>query len=695
MKGFTFAKRNKGFTMVELLCSVAILSTITAAVSTALVVTARNYDRGTNEVRMQQEAQFTANRIEGLIIDSLAQVDFDDATDTLTVINPEGEYMIALTGGQLIFSEKRTDPDGTVTMESEVLVDKVTAFKADVSEFASNHTVKLDLGLSSKSSEYKGSYQITSRNGANLKAKTISAMIVAPSEITLEPNQEYTFGYTVLGITNQKVDKDLVSVSDSTTTASTDTTNKTVTLKIGKDEVGNGSGIFLLKLSTDEKAEGTSDPLATKQITVKIRRVEDVAIKADPAGSVLNTSQKVSLKATVDGTNLKKVPGADYDSDYKTPYNVSWTPHLFVSDASGWIAADEKLAEYFESQELPDKHTYEFKLKKAPTQKMKLVVTATATHPDTANKCGIPYGDVKKEISFEYEDPFIVFTSPFKRGDELIWTTRAGFSTDAYRDRYANGHSAMFQWMFRYRVRNADGTYGAWANYRKAGEHGSAEKINAWETILFAPDEKYEIQFIGTVISNDGSKKLLWPIDQEVLDGLRQRDPAWSAGWDSAEPITPASEYGTMYYLNESTLQFTQEMNPYNPYEKDYGIPANSPTVGSEASPIELSTGESISLVATSDDINSTLLRFEPIVEKKVGDSWVVSSANGFGLQTDRGIKIDNIQPHCQGLYRITLKLRENSFKDGHNVDIEYPNYNSIITDEFKFEDNVAYFKLN
>ena len=68
-------KDKRGLTLIELVCAIAILSIITLTISGAVVFSANSYRAGAIDTALQQEAQFTANTIESLII---------DATDTVT-----------------------------------------------------------------------------------------------------------------------------------------------------------------------------------------------------------------------------------------------------------------------------------------------------------------------------------------------------------------------------------------------------------------------------------------------------------------------------------------------------------------------------------------------------------------------------------------------------------------------------------
>ncbi len=79
---------NRGLTLVELICAIAILSLVGTTVGGILIVSAQSYDNGMNEVELQQEAQMVVNQINDLIIDTTATESVSFADNTLVI--PEG-----------------------------------------------------------------------------------------------------------------------------------------------------------------------------------------------------------------------------------------------------------------------------------------------------------------------------------------------------------------------------------------------------------------------------------------------------------------------------------------------------------------------------------------------------------------------------------------------------------------------------
>lgn len=658
-------KQNKGFTLVELLCSIAILSVITLAVSTALVVTAKNYDSGTTEARLQQEAQFTVNRLEGLIVDATSDVSFDPASATMTIINPDGKYVVELIDGKLYFSEITLDAHGAEVVETGVLAENVDKFEADISEFPTNHTLRMVLGVSLRGRHFEGAYQITSRNGAKLTAKEETALIVAPSELTLEPNQEYEFGYSILGISDQSIkindygdisdDTKLINANDAGTVVSV--TGDKIKIKIGQNETGNNTGACILIINTNKVSEETGTPMDKKVIPVKIRRVSDVEVKSELPVTSLAAGTSIHLKTLVHGSHLEKVPGTDYDVNYVNPYQVTWTAAFFESDAdgTGWLNADHKLSTYFTFHENAD-GTYDITFNQSMPYGSKLVVKATAKHPAGTNKSGIPYGTVFDEMEFT-RDTFMRNTC-FTRGKDFIWQLEDGFSPQQLKDQYGGGYGD-FRWLYRYRAKKADGTYEPWSHYLQAEEAGLTMKINASETYLFLPDKSYQIQIIATVVDRT-NRKLLWPYDSSILSGIDDDAGAWSKGWTDDKPVTPGNEYGNVYTLDKVKLYFHANTT--------FGIEEGSNKVGTEASPIHLVTGDYFEVNMYSDELDCDTFQGNftaPHIQIwDTGDSqWKNSSVSGFGLQTNRGFLIQNIDGNNHDDYRVGMVMKDAVFK--------------------------------
>ena len=73
-------ERNKGFTLVELLIAIAILSVVLITVTAVMLTGSRQFTKGSADVNMQNQAQLVVNQIEDMIIDTNGGVNYVDNT---------------------------------------------------------------------------------------------------------------------------------------------------------------------------------------------------------------------------------------------------------------------------------------------------------------------------------------------------------------------------------------------------------------------------------------------------------------------------------------------------------------------------------------------------------------------------------------------------------------------------------------
>lgn len=126
-------KNHRGFTLVELICTIAIFSIVITGVGSAMVISARSYQNGNIELDLQQQAQITANLLTNLIIDSdkvveasgnLLKVEKVESGTTVT-------YEIYLDGDRILYKKDGGTP--------QTLAEHVTGFS--VSNAAGNDNV--------------------------------------------------------------------------------------------------------------------------------------------------------------------------------------------------------------------------------------------------------------------------------------------------------------------------------------------------------------------------------------------------------------------------------------------------------------------------------------------------------------------------------------------------------------------------
>ncbi|MCM1185499.1 MAG: type II secretion system GspH family protein [Lachnoclostridium sp.] len=346
---------NRGLTLVELVCSVAILGIIAMIVGSVLVVSADSYNRGSSEIQAQQEAQLVANQIDDLLIDATAEVKYED--ETLTIKQGGVTHTVTFEGDELYYS------DGTT---KQLMASGVADFNVDDSEFAERGYLKLNMNLNRKSQTYESVFTITARNKDTTEATKVIAAIHLPNELVLEPNQSYDLTATTSGLTNQSLSWSVVGSSDSSNTYVTPgSSSLTAKVHVGSGEMSR----FKVKVtSTDLGANGA--PMAQKIIDVYVRRVNQIDIAGNRvSGDDCKAGAQYSLTATVLGPSHAKINGADYDVDYIDPGQASWSviegaAYASVS-ATGSMAATVTL-----TADIPEGS--------------QVVVQATALHPNGA-----------------------------------------------------------------------------------------------------------------------------------------------------------------------------------------------------------------------------------------------------------------------------------------------------------------------
>ena len=91
MKKGCFLK-NEGFTIVELIIGIVLLSIVSGAILTFIVVSINSYNQGAAEIDMQYEVQLASNQVQDLMIDATKGVSY--AYGVVNFDNSVGEVLI-------------------------------------------------------------------------------------------------------------------------------------------------------------------------------------------------------------------------------------------------------------------------------------------------------------------------------------------------------------------------------------------------------------------------------------------------------------------------------------------------------------------------------------------------------------------------------------------------------------------------
>lgn len=275
---------NKGFSLVELVCAIAIFGIVLTAIGSAMVVSAQSYSKGTYEIDVQKEAQTTTNLIGNLIVDAVtAEMSYSDAGQkVLTIQNDIKKYVITFDddAGILNYYEQNRE---TMAEATGVLAQNVKDFDVNLDDFADFSNAEVYLKVEKNNRAYEATYNTTSRNGSAESVDLADDVkIIVENYVVLEPNQEYQIPITVVGSVSNKA----ISVTGLTavtgelkdTQFDYSAANSAATIKIGNDAHGS----FAFNISTIMTDEETGQPLATEQVVIHVRRVN--AITSPSAG---------------------------------------------------------------------------------------------------------------------------------------------------------------------------------------------------------------------------------------------------------------------------------------------------------------------------------------------------------------------------------------------------------------------------
>lgn len=128
-------KDQRGFTLVELLIGIVILSIVTAAVCSFIIVGSKSYAAANTEIMLQQEAQLALNQISDVIIDTTRSVNYagytEDGSPVLAVkdadftFEPQDKSLTMFNGANTIKLDSDGKPiqavneDGSLKVDSE------------------------------------------------------------------------------------------------------------------------------------------------------------------------------------------------------------------------------------------------------------------------------------------------------------------------------------------------------------------------------------------------------------------------------------------------------------------------------------------------------------------------------------------------------------------------------------------------
>lgn len=644
-----FIQNNKGLSFVELICTVAIFSTVMTIVGGAMVVSANNYSRGSDELALQQEAQTTINLISNMVLDASA-VTYSGGM--LAIENPDTTYEINLSGTDLLCSQKdfEIDADGNripKPIDSDVqnikLAENVAGFSADASHFSENRNVSVTLKLKniSETRTFEMTYNITSRNGEKGSSGPGQYAYITVDTVVLEPGESYTFE----NVSNLPVVWGSLNGNTASDTQFTASSDSSATLQIG---LGEHAEKIVFRVQTQEQREGTTEPLAYKDVMVYIRRVNKIDLNGVVTNGVAEKMANAEYKINVSFANSENTNLRDIFHAVNGPYNfrefenVTFTyTYNLDSNVSNMIQEVTRVQNL--STALSETNCYiTLKLKNDLPPGGKITVTATATRPGIKGYQEV-VGTYVIENNGGGTGPFTIPGTGLRRGDDDRQIKFENF--EVYKQEAGGVGELVKEWRYREKITNIDGsvTYGAWNTWAVTVDGGTnLFKFNEQELRLLDPTKDYEIEIKAKIVDNGVQK---WP----------------AAG-------APESLYLTRCEITHAHMVFTSFQDPE--WSTPVGLADGSLSIGSHAAPKVLTKGQ---MVQFNYDVEGGVANYfqenlKVDAYKWNGTSWESTTLSEYhvqpGYDNHHGqfrVKFD--QP---GEYKITFRWEVNGTPSYH-----------------------------
>lgn len=195
-------KDNKGYTLFELLISIAIFSVVMLGIISIMNTTSAFYRGGQQEVRLQEEAQVAVNQVEELLIDLDDRISTNSNTAgarQYTVHKKDGStYGLKQDGDKLMYQQIASGIDsGWVLMAEGVTDFEISGFTYSGGPQRDNgdNRVSVNLGVKNGKYEYTAKKDVYFRNAVeNNIARTIPQ---SSSSTSVGSQDHYDFEYTI------------------------------------------------------------------------------------------------------------------------------------------------------------------------------------------------------------------------------------------------------------------------------------------------------------------------------------------------------------------------------------------------------------------------------------------------------------------------------------------------------------------
>lgn len=187
-------ENNKGFTLIELIIALTIVTIVSVAVFSFAIVSSRTYQKQTKEVELQYESQLAMNQVQELLIDANRGVAYsynavnqgtaaiietqmvhNDSeipagttveTKEIAVCNQDKYYVIQWVADEhrLYYYEYKYNSTGYDIIADKVLMaEYVQSFSADLADMDKNGSISLDV-VFRRDNDYRVTQNVKLRN---------------------------------------------------------------------------------------------------------------------------------------------------------------------------------------------------------------------------------------------------------------------------------------------------------------------------------------------------------------------------------------------------------------------------------------------------------------------------------------------------------------------------------------------------
>ena len=340
----------KGFTLVEIIVSLAIMTIVAGAVGAFVVAGNNSYMRGNKELTLQEEAQLTANQLIDLIIDVEKGISFSNLTDQkavdmdgnvakdvngldvtnasvgeLRLINNDNSYMIRWQGdagadyadaNQVYLYEvtNSKDAEGKLVVgdfdaaKPALMAEHVSSFSVDLSELDKRKVV-LNMTFTYQDKSYDISETIKLRNDLSSEPSSIYSWIsgirIIPEHEDLKQGQAFVFDYEITGDEEAIAQGVTWAVSYQDGSACKRTISGNGKLSVAADET-------IAENILTVTCTAVADPAiaATATVTVQKHMVDSLDIEPKDASVIQGDSLQYSY--TMEGTEEAKNAGVTW-----------------------------------------------------------------------------------------------------------------------------------------------------------------------------------------------------------------------------------------------------------------------------------------------------------------------------------------------------------------------------------------------